>query len=247
MRAQHHAARQGLAWISGGLALYRKKPFVLAANVTLGWVLLLFASILILPVITVGVFKVCRQIERDELVFPGSVMTGIQQRPAQLLLLGVLYLVLSLLFFKLGNLLDGGVLAAALEKIRTLDDPTLRSPAVMRSLLLRTAVFVPVIALCAFAPVITALRNTPPIKAVFFSIIAFSRNLAPLLVGGLAFLALFMFVPTMLAIVGTALSPAFGVMLYLLALLAVIPLAGSSFYVAARDILPELTDAPAAP
>lgn len=245
MRAHQLPARQGLAWIAQGFALYRRNPVALAGNVLLASLFMVFPGQFVLPLFTVGLLNSCRSVDQGVPPSLGMVFSGIRPYGRPLLLLGVFFYAISLLAFLLTSAFDGGMLAHTMGTIKNFDDPALRDPAVLRSLLFQFAVFAPLMLFASFAPVIAGWRGIPPFKALFFSFFACWRNLAPLLVCLLGLFGLFVLIPPTLATAVALVSPALGALVMLVGMLAFLPLCWSCFYVATRAIFPELWDAPA--
>lgn len=270
MQAHKLPASHGWAWVKAGFALYRRNPFALAANVMLMWLVLMFAGMLLvpllvtvlpesvapwiaqaplallLPALSVGVFNVCRTIEQGDPVLPFSLFSGFQRNLRELVVLGLIYYVGSLLALAITTAWDGGMLIDVMQGRRKLDDPALDADALMRSALMLMGLTMPVMMANWFAPLLTAWRKVPPVKAAFFSFVAFWRNFTAFFVFGLAVALVLWLIPGVIGAVLAMASPSLGASIAMMLPMLLIPGLYGAFYVNALEVFPGLQDGPLA-
>lgn len=266
MHLRHVPASHGTVWIRNGFALYRRQPFGLMANVTLMWLVLMLASSLVLPLVqavlpaglapwvaqapftmllpglTVGLMNACRLIARDQPALPFEVFSGLRRNPVALLVLGAFYYTGSLAALGLTTALDDGQLLAVARGQRALDDPGLDAGSLLKSGLTLMALSLPVMMANWFAPLLAAWRGLPPVKAAFFSLVAFWRNLGAHTVFGLTLFMLFSMLPAFVGTVFAMVSMQLGMAIMLLLPTLLLPALYGAFYANALDVLPELAD-----
>ena len=273
MNARPHTASAARLWLVEGFALLRKQPLLLISMVFLFFMLTLFFRMLPLPLeiltgllipgLAAGLLHACAHVRRGERLLPTTLTSAFfteqRQRALPLLLLGAIYMVLSLLtsaFFTeqrqraLPLLLLGAIYMvlsfSAISVLLLLVDPE----AVLKQLAegdlqwlppLLSIVAVPLWILYFYPPLLVAWYGLNPPKALFIGIMAILRNLAPFLVLGVFVLLLSMAAALLLGTLGSLLGNILGKtileVLFYLAALTLITLMLCCTYVSTLHIL----------
>ena len=223
------SAGNGWRWLAEGFLYFKRNPVAWILTF-LAWIVItvIFNFIpivgslvlwLVSPVITAGYMLGCREQEEGGDFQFGHLFAGFSENLGQLILVGILYMVgtiviaVGIAFFAGGAaLLFGDMSGAGMG-------PEVMS-AMLLPILLAMAAIIPLIMAYWFAPALVVLNDMSAIAAMKLSFVACLRNLLPFLVYGLMLTVLF--------VIG---SIPLG-----LGLLVVIPMMVASIYTAYRDI-----------
>ena len=242
MEVQLVAAGKGWQWIVDGFSLFRRSPAMwLALTLLLGviWLASMIVPLLgpllfnlFSPALFVGLMLGCRALERGEELQVGHLFAGFRDRLAPLVTVGGVYLVGTILVVGVVLVAAGGsMLPAVLSKSGT-DVETLR--AALRSMALAlaigAAVYLPLIMLIWFAPLLVVFDGMAPLPAMKLSFAACLKNTLPFTVYGLAILGLW-FVLSLPAVMGPA-----GAVVVVALLVASIPVLVCSIYASYKDV-----------
>ncbi len=242
MEVQLVAAGKGWQWIVDGFSLFRRSPAMwLALTLLLGviWLASMIVPLLgpllfnlFSPALFVGLMVGCRALERGEELQVGHLFAGFRDRLAPLVTVGGVYLVGTILVVGVVLVAAGGsMLPAVLSKSGT-DVETLR--AALRSMALAlaigAAVYLPLIMLIWFAPLLVVFDGMAPLPAMKLSFAACLKNTLPFTVYGLAIMGLW-FVLSLPAVIGPA-----GAVVVVALLVASIPVLVCSVYLSYKDI-----------
>jgi uncharacterized membrane protein len=242
MEVQLVAAGKGWQWIVDGFSLFRRSPAMwLALTLLLGviWLASMIVPLLgpllfnlFSPALFVGLMLGCRALERGEELQVGHLFAGFRDRLAPLVTVGGVYLVGTILVVGVVLVAAGGtMLPAVLSKSGT-DVETLR--AALRSMALAlaigAAVYLPLIMLIWFAPLLVVFEGMAPLAAMKLSFAACLKNTLPFTVYGLAILGLW-FVLSLPAVMGPA-----GAVIVVALLVASIPVLVCSIYASYKDV-----------
>ncbi len=252
MNAHPHSASAARPWLVEGFALLRKQPLLLISVVFLFFMLVLSFRMLPLPLeiltgllipgLAAGLLHACALVQRGERVLPATLTSAFfteqRQRALPLLLLGAIYMVLSISAISVLLLLVD--LEAVLKQLAQGDLQWLPP--------LLSVVAVPLWILYFYPPLLVAWYGLSPPKALFVGIMAIWRNLAPFLVLGVFVLLLSMVAALLLGTLGSLLGNILGKIvleiLFYLAALTLITLMLCCTYISTQHIL-EIS--PAAP
>lgn len=267
MQAQRLPAQRGSWWLLEGFRLFRRNPPLITALTLLyllavQGIMVLLPGIgpillpLFLPVLTLIVANGCRLVDEGRAPGQATLLLGIRGNGPAMLRLGGLQLAGALLLVLLNTLLNDGVdpfaqIESAGGGVPNLGEgapganPAAEAAmlgALLRLLLLAT----PLIVAFWFAPFLVGWDRVGPLKAVFFSAVASWRNWRPMLMFGMATIAVAGIVPGFLLIAfsqvsGMALSAAF-IALRMLLVFLVAPVLTASVYVSYRDIFHSAVD-----
>ena len=245
-------ASRGWRWLAEGFRLFRRNPPVLSLLVILYWVLMAVINVvpfvgpivasLCIPVFSVGLMNACRQIERQAAGDPplgvGTLFSAFRPNPAPLIVLGGLYLALTLLVLGASSLIDGGTLMQLMlgnNPSREAIEEAGFLAATQFALLLLT----PIVMAYWYAPVLVAWHGFSPAKALFFSFFACLRNWRAFLAYGLTVAVWCVLLPGVVTGLLAGLLADTSLVVGLLSapiLLILAPTVFASFYVTYRDV-----------
>lgn len=213
-------AGRGVAWILEAWSLYRMSPLLwIVALLWMVTFLILasfipFASTLLMPVVSAGVYEMVRQATLTGTVEARNLFEGFRQRLGPLIILGVLSTLLTLLCVVPAGL----VMGLTLNLTNPLDSLSLETLLVFSAVL--GLAFIPLIMATWFAPLLVMFENLSPTSALKTSFRACLANIWPMTVYGLV-------MPLVLII---------GLLALGVGLLVAIPLLWLSVYTAYHDI-----------
>jgi hypothetical protein len=238
MQACRLPARQGIVWVVAGYRLFRANPSLLTMLTFL--YLMVFTVMLVLPagiggvlfpvlqpLLVLAIANGCRGIATAGRRVPlPDLLTGIRTRGRELVKLGSLQLV--------GSLLVMLVLIAFGVK----PDPE-NPDGLLPAMALAVALSSPLLLAFWFAPLLTGWHDVPPLKSAFFSFVACLRNWRAFVVYGLT-LAAVTLLSALLAVfamqafgdVGQVVAKAVEILMVIL----VLPMFLAGAYVSYRDI-----------
>ena len=242
MEARVVAAGRGWQWLVEGFGLFRKNPamwIALTIVLALLWVVSFIIPVLgpllfnlLSPVLFAGLMIGCRALANGEPLEIAHLFAGFKQQAAPLVTVGGVYLVGTVVVVGIVLVIAGGsMLPAVLSKPGT-DIETLRAAARSMALALAVgaAVYLPLLMLIWFAPLLVVFNGVTPVAAMKLSFAACVRNMLPFLVYGAAILLLWL-VLSLPAVLG-----AIGGLLVIALLMASIPVLICSIYTSYKDI-----------
>lgn len=261
MHAEVVTAGQGARWVANGWRLFAAAPFGWLGLVLFYWLLMTLISLvpyagvaaaaIFVPGFSAGFMAAARAASLGERLRVGHLFAGFQGNARAMLVLGFIYLALLALVLGLSALADGGALARWMLGGARPSEETLASSGFFTALLVAAVLYVPVMMLYWFAPVLAAWRNAGAAKALFYSFVACVMNWAAFLGYGAAVALIAFVVPFLGLSFGMLLAqgaPATAVSLLFPLLLVLLPVLFASFYASYQDIFgdPEAGAAPPA-
>ncbi len=244
MQASRLPARHGFLWLIASFRLFRSNPPLITA-LTMGYMFVVVAINLLpyigpfllplaLPTLIVVLANGCRAIQRGGGVGGISLTFGIQKRRIELVRLGGLHLLGSLVILIASSIMEGGQISLFAPG-KTVDEEEMA--ATMARLML---VAMPVVAAFWFAPLLTAWDDVAPAKSVFFSFVASWRNWRAFAVFGLTASLVAIVIPGALLIAASALSEAFGngvsIAIRMLLMFVMAPVMMASVFISYQDV-----------
>lgn len=198
------AAGRGWQWLVDGYTLFRKSPANwMALTFLLGaiWLGSLFVPVigtllfnLFSPLLFAGLMIGCRELDEGRPLEVRHLFAAFKEHAGPLVTVGGVYLVGTILVIGSVLIIAGGSMLPALLSKPGADIETVR--AAMRSLSLAlavgAAVYLPVIMLIWFAPLLVVFGGMAPVPAMKLSFDACLRNTLPFLVYGLAIIGLWL-------------------------------------------------------
>jgi hypothetical protein len=190
MQINNAPASAGLAWLREGMRLFVRQPIGMPAMVVVYLMMLLAPALLpiigiaisgvLAPFAAVGLLTACRDVAAGRMPTPMAFAQPFRPSPArlQMLRLGIINAILLLVVATLAALLTPELPSG--EAPQSLQDVPLNA------LLVQLLLYMPVMALMWFAPVLAGWHGIAPAKAMFGSVVACWRNMGAMLVFGLA-------------------------------------------------------------
>ena len=243
MKLRIAAAREGIDWLRSGARAFARQPVALIGLPLMLAALLAFAGMLplagpllalaLLPAGTVGLMEAARQATQGRFPSPAVLLTELRTAPQgarQILLLGLLYALCGAAVQGLTRLLLGEPPdMTALQELTAekLADPALMAQArtALRYNLGQLLLFAPLSLAFWHAPALTHWHGVPPVKSLFFSVVAVLHNWRAFTLYGLASAALLagttLALTVLLALLGAPALAAHGVLLLGLAMAAI--------------------------
>lgn len=219
-------ASAGLTWLRDGMRLFGRQPIGLPAMVVVYLMILLAPALLpivgiaisgvLAPFASVGLLTACRDVAEGRMPTPLAFAQPFKPTAArlQMLRLGIINAVLLLLVATLAMVVTPE--PAASEPPQTLQELPLDS------LIVQLVLYLPVMALMWFAPVLAGWHGITPGKAMFGSVVACWRNLGAMLIFGMAAGAFTLAVSVVTVMLLTSLTSSRELMSMLLAPLALV-------------------------
>ena len=180
----------GFTWLREGMRLFGRQPIGLPAMVVLYLMMLIAPALLpiigiaisgvLAPFASVGLLGACRDVAEGRMPTPLAFAQPFRPSPArvQMLRLGIINAILLLIVATLAALLA--------PELPDGDAPQSLQDVPLASLLLQLLLYLPVMALMWFAPVLAGWHGMAPAKAMFGSVVACWRNVGAMLVFGVA-------------------------------------------------------------
>jgi hypothetical protein len=153
---------------------------------------------MLVPAATLGLMAATAEAASGRFPMPTVLVSAFRagrQRARAMLVLGAIYTVGSLIATLLGNLLTGEPPASDAQ-----------SPQIDPRMLVVLALHSPLVVLFWHAPALVHWHGVSPVKALFFSAVAFFRNFGALLLYGLTWLAVFLLVGFVFSTIGMLLG-----------------------------------------
>jgi hypothetical protein len=243
--------QRGARWLGEGWWLFRVAPLGWLGLVFTYWLLMTVISLVpkigvvaasvLVPPFSVGFMAASRAAARGARPELGLLFDGFRHHlPAQLVVGGAYFACLVLLLAGTA-LADGGALARWMLTGARPAEETLHSSGFFYALVAAVALYLPVMMMLWFAPLLVAWHGVAPAKALFFSFFATALNWRAFIAYGVVvalvtLVAPFVAFSIVLLVAGDA-APRASVMSLIFALLIVIlPTLFASFYVSYRDI-----------
>ena len=250
MQALTLPSRRGWRWLAEGFAIFRRNQLKLSLAVLGYWILMALinsvpligqlAATLLIPAFSVSLMNACRLLEQGSVLPPQLLFSGFQQNLRALLMLGVVYIGVSVAILGIVAVVDGGVLFRLVVLAQTPDEKTLTGDPVMLAGQLALLLFTPLMMAYWYAPVLVAWHQLSVGKALFFSFVACRRNWRAFLVYSLAIVLVGALGPGLLVGLLSAVfaggTQLVSVVLTSLIVLVLLPTLYASFYVSYRDV-----------
>lgn len=201
IRAHAVDAARGWQWIVGGFGIFRKQPLlwiVLTALLAAIWMLSFMIPVLgpllfnlFSPVFFAGLMMGCRAVERGDELELAHLFAGFREHTSALVTIGGVHLVGTIVIVGIVLVAAGGAPPAASGKsagdVQVLAE-TLRGMG--PALLVALALYVPVLMLIWFAPLLVVFHDQQPFEAMKLSFSACLMNWLAFLVYGVIVLIL---------------------------------------------------------
>lgn len=255
-------ARTGLEWVRQGVTVFWRQPMALAALFFMTMAAMSLATMLplvgpavalsLLPSATLAMMVAAAEASQGRRPTPDLLLVAFRtgrQRLNAMMTLGALYALGFLGVMGLSALIDGGEFARVYMGGAPLTREVAESGEFQAAMWLAMLLYVPLSLLFWHAPGLVHWHNVPPVKALFFSIIACWRNFGAFTVYGLAWMGVFVatgltisLLLTLLSAVGVGAAVAGGTMVATAMMLAAMFLTSVVFTFRDSFEPPESTD-----
>lgn len=215
-------ARTGIAWVKLGVRAFWRQPMALAALFFMTMAAMSLASLIplvgpavalgLLPSATLAMMVAASEATQGRYPTPAVLLVAFRtgrQRLRSMLALGALYAVGFLLVMGLSAAIDGGQFAKVYLGGEPLTREMAQQGSFQAAMWLAMLLYLPLSLLFWHAPGLVHWHGVPPVKALFFSIVACLRNFGAFLVYGLGWMGVFMLGGVVVTLV-TALLAAMG-------------------------------------
>ena len=209
-------ARTGATWVRQGVRTFFRQPLALAglfflfmAAVSVASVIPVLGSVLalaLLPAATLGLMAATREAEHGRFPMPAILVTAFRagrQRVRAMAVLGGLYAVGFLIIMGVSALVDGGGFARLYLLGGQITQETVTAGNFQAAMWVSMLLYLPLSLMFWHAPALVHWHGIPPVKSLFFSLVACVRNLRAYLVYGLLWLGMFVAAGLVVATVAT--------------------------------------------
>jgi len=198
-------ARTGFTWVKLGIQTFFRQPVALAglflmfmAAMSIATLVPLVGSALalaLLPAATLGLMAATREATRGRFPMPSILVTAFRAGRQQLramLVLGALYAVGFLAIMAVSALFDGGKFARLYLVGGQMTQELVNAPDFRNAMYVAMALYLPLSLLFWHAPALVHWHGVPPLKSLFFSLIACVRNMGAFTLYGVAWVGVFL-------------------------------------------------------
>jgi hypothetical protein len=196
-------ARTGLAWFRAGLRTFWRQPLAFSGLFLLFVAIISIVSLLpyvggvlslaLLPAATLGFMAATREAASGRFPMPAILLSAFRagrQRARAMLVLGAAYAIGLLLVLSLSALADGGQFASMYLFGGPITVELVSSDAFRNAVWISMALYLPLNMVFWHAPALVHWHDVPPVRSLFFSLVACLRNFGALLLFMLAWAGL---------------------------------------------------------
>ncbi|EJE52812.1 hypothetical protein PMI14_02478 [Acidovorax sp. CF316] len=206
-------ARTGMTWVQLGVRSFWRQPMALAALFFMTMAAMSLASLVplvgpaialaLLPSATLAMMVAAAETTMGRFPTPAVLLVAFrtgQQRLRDMLVLGALYAVGFLSIMGLSALIDGGLFASVYLGGTPLKREVAENGAFQAAMWLSMLLYLPLSLTFWHAPGLVHWHGVPPVKALFFSLVACVRNFGAFLVFGLGWMGVFLMAGVVVAL-----------------------------------------------
>ncbi|MDI1244922.1 MAG: BPSS1780 family membrane protein [Rhodoferax sp.] len=242
-------ARTGASWVKLGIRTFFKQPLALAGLFFIFMAVMSLATMLpivglplamtLLPAATLGLMAATREAEQGKFPMPLILFTTLRAGPAKLramLTLGALYAGGFMLAMGASYLVDGGGFARLYLGGSAPTAELLQAPDFQNAMWVFMGLHLPLSLMFWHAPALVFWQDLPPLKSMFFSIVACFRNFWAFTVFGLAWMATIVVAVLVIGVLGNVMgNPGLSSVLLFPALMLLASMFFTSLYFTYRD------------
>ena len=197
-------ARTGIAWVKSGIRVFWRQPMAMAALFFMTMASMSLASmvpfvgsalaLVLLPSATLAMMVASAEALQGRFPMPTVLLVAFRtgrQRLRDMLVLGALYAVCFLAVMAFSALFDGGLFAKVYLGGTPITREIAENPQFQTAMWVSMLLYLPLSLLFWHAPGLVHWHGVPPVKSLFFSIIACIRNMGAFVVYGLGWLGVF--------------------------------------------------------
>ncbi len=250
MQALQLPAGRGWGWLVEALRLYRRNPSLLVLMTMNYWLqyFMVFlvplvgplAANVLLQAMSVTAMNGFRTVDQKRPFAVDILWSGFLRNRVALFKLGGLYLLGVLVLVGVLFALNGGALLQLSGAGAGTADEALRDEELMSLLYSAVLLTLPLVLSFWFAPMLVAWNDLPPLKALFFSIVAVLRNWPAFAVYGASVVALSAIAPgllrTAVSVLPGTVGTLFGAAVSLAMIFVLMPTLFASIYVSYREV-----------
>lgn len=254
-------ARTGLTWVKLGFSTFLKQPLAMSGLFFMFMAVLSIATLIpfigaalalaLLPAATLGLMAATQEATRGKFPMPSILISAFragQQRMRAMMLLGALYAAGFLILMGISALIDGGQFARLYLVGGKITQEMVMQNDFQLAMWVTLLLYIPLSLLFWHAPALVHWHGVPPVKSLFFSLMACTKNWAALAVYGLAWAGIFVMAMVLLTLVAVLLgNPNFAVVALFPIALLVMAMFFTSIYFTFRDSFTETDSAPVTP
>jgi MFS family permease len=213
MKLQIVPARTGLQWVKSGMRTFMRQPMAMAGLflMFMGLMSLLavvpyignLVALALLPAATLGLMAATKEATNGRFPTPAIMLSAFRAGRQQLramLILGALYALGILLILGISATADGGKFARLYMFGGEITSEGFFDSQFETAVLVALALYMPMSMLFWHAPALVHWHGVPPVKSLFFSLIACLRNFAAFTVYNLTWLVVILTLGTLVAI-----------------------------------------------
>ncbi|MBK6568722.1 BPSS1780 family membrane protein [Candidatus Aalborgicola defluviihabitans] len=249
MKLQIVPARRGIHWVKAGVKTFFRQPLALSGLFFMFLALVSVISIVpvvgnvlslaLLPAATLGLMAATREADNGKFPMPVLLISAFRagrQQMRAMSVLGALYAAGFVLILAFSALIDGGKCARLYLMGAPITSEMLQEGDFQLAILVVSALYLPLSLLFWHAPALVHWHGLPPVKSLFFSLVACLRNIRAFMVFGLAWTGMFLIFGIIMAMLGAMMGSAEAVaaMLYP-AVMLVLAMFFTSIYFTFRD------------
>ena len=212
-------ASTGITWVKSGIAVFRRQPMAMAALFFMTMAAMSLASVVpligpalalaLLPSATLAMMVASAEAMQGRFPTPAVLLVAFRtgrQRLNHMLVLGALYAGGFLAVMGISALVDGGVFAQVYLGGETMTQEIAENEDFQHAMWVAMALYLPLSLLFWHAPGLVHWHGVPPVKSLFFSIVACVRNFGAFVVFGLGWLAVFALGGVLMSLVSAVLG-----------------------------------------
>ena len=197
-------ARTGLDWVKSGVRVFWRQPMAMAALFFMTMAAMSLASVVpligpalalaLLPSATLAMMVAAAETVQGRFPTPAVLLVAFRtgrQRLRDMLVLGGLYTVGFLVVMGISALFDGGLFAQVYLGNQAMTQEIAENENFQHAMWAAMALYLPLSLLFWHAPGLVHWHGVPPVKSLFFSLIACVRNFPAFVMYGLGWLAVF--------------------------------------------------------
>ena len=198
-------ARTGTLWVRLGIRTFFKQPLALAGLFFMFMAAMSVLSIVplvgnalalaLLPAATLGLMAATQEAEKGKFPMPSILISAFkagQQQKRAMMILGGLYALGFLLVMGISALFDGGGFARLYLVGGKLSTEMVQASDFQTAMWVAMALYLPLSLMFWHAPALVHWHGVPPVKALFFSMVACMKNFWALTLFGMTWLGVFL-------------------------------------------------------
>ncbi len=209
-------ARTGLDWVKSGIRVFWRQPLAMASLFFMTMAAMSLASLVplvgpalalaLLPASTLVMMVAAAEALEGRFPTPAVMLKALRtgrDRLRDMVVLGALYAVGFLAVMALSALFDGGQFAMVYLGGEPMTPEIAEDPRFQTALWVSLALYLPLSLLFWHAPGLVHWHGVPPVKSLFFSIVACVRNMGAFTVYGLGWLGVFLLGGVLISLVAS--------------------------------------------